>query len=111
MTVILLGFVLNRMDRITWYLRAIVFLLILIFISLPTRASATTRSPTPVREFKRAHPCPATAQARGPCPGYVVDHVVPLCAGGADAPGNMQWQTTEDARAKDREERAQCRKK
>ena len=41
-------------------------------------------------------------------PGYVVDHVVPLCAGGADAPGNMQWQTVEEAKVKDRQERAQC---
>ena len=29
-------------------------------------------------------------------PGYVVDHVVPLECGGADAPSNMQWQTTFD---------------
>ena len=41
-------------------------------------------------------------------PGYVVDHIVPLCAGGADAPSNMQWQTVEQAKIKDRQERAQC---
>jgi hypothetical protein len=35
-------------------------------------------------------------------PGYVVDHVVALKRGGADSPGNMQWQTIEDAKAKDR---------
>jgi hypothetical protein len=35
-------------------------------------------------------------------PGYVVDHVVALKRGGADAPGNMQWQTIADAKAKDR---------
>lgn len=40
--------------------------------------------------------------------GYVVDHIVPLCAGGADAPSNMQWQTIEDGKAKDRQERATC---
>jgi hypothetical protein len=38
-------------------------------------------------------------------PGYVVDHVVPLSKGGADSPGNMQWQTKEEARAKDKWER------
>jgi len=40
--------------------------------------------------------------------GYVVDHIVPLCAGGADAPSNMQWQTVEEAKVKDRQERALC---
>jgi hypothetical protein len=35
-------------------------------------------------------------------PGYVIDHVVPLARGGADAPSNMQWQTIADAKAKDR---------
>ena len=38
----------------------------------------------------------------GSCPGYVVDHIVPLKRGGADAPGNMQWQTTGAAKEKDR---------
>jgi len=40
--------------------------------------------------------------------GYVVDHIVPLCAGGADAPSNMQWQTVEEAKVKDRQERTMC---
>lgn len=35
-------------------------------------------------------------------PGYVIDHIIPLKKGGADAPSNMQWQTIKDARAKDR---------
>ena len=34
--------------------------------------------------------------------GYVVDHVKPLYRGGADAPSNMQWQTIDAAKAKDR---------
>lgn len=38
-------------------------------------------------------------------PGYVVDHIIPLTEGGADDPGNMQWQTKEEAKAKDRTER------
>ena len=40
-------------------------------------------------------------------PGYVVDHVVPLARGGADSPSNMQWQTKEDAKAKDKVELGQ----
>lgn len=35
-------------------------------------------------------------------PGYVVDHIVPLKRGGGDVPSNMQWQTKEEAKAKDR---------
>lgn len=71
-------------------------------------ALAAGRSKTVRAEFQRQHPCPATGQPRGACPGYVVDHIKPLCAGGADAPSNMQWQTVEAGRAKDRGERAQC---
>lgn len=42
-------------------------------------------------------------------PGYVIDHIKPLCAGGADAVSNLQWQTVEAAKRKDRLEREQCR--
>jgi hypothetical protein len=57
------------------------------------------------RAFQHRHPCPATGQSTGACPGWVVDHVVPLACGGADSPANMQWQTREAARGKDRWER------
>ena len=43
-------------------------------------------------------------------PGYVVDHIEPLCAGGLDGPANMQWLTIGEARAKDQVERARCRR-
>jgi hypothetical protein len=55
--------------------------------------------------FEKQHPCPATGKAGGSCPGYVVDHVKPLATGGADAPSNMQWQTTAEGKLKDRTER------
>jgi hypothetical protein len=55
--------------------------------------------------FKREHPCPATGKSTGRCPGYVIDHVKPLECGGADAPLNMQWQTTAEGKAKDKTER------
>jgi hypothetical protein len=50
------------------------------------------------------HPCPATGQPNGACPGFVIDHVRSLHRGGADAPENMQWQTVEAAKAKDKME-------
>jgi len=40
----------------------------------------------------------------GPCPGYIIDHVIALKRGGPDIPANMQWQTVEEAKAKDRVE-------
>ena len=75
---------------------------------LAAAGQAAPRSAAARAEFKRANPCPATGQSRGRCPGWVIDHMVPLCAGGADAPHNMQWQTVFDAREKDRDERRLC---
>lgn len=69
---------------------------------------AAERSRAAISAFKRQAPCPTTGRARGPCPGFIVDHITPLCAGGADAPHNMQWQTAAEARVKDRAERALC---
>src|ERR1035437_3705729 len=34
--------------------------------------------------------------------GYVVDHKIPLKKGGCDCPSNMQWQTIEEGKAKDK---------
>lgn len=77
----------------------------------PLAKEKAKRSSAAIRQFKQLQPCPATGAKSGPCPGYVVDHIEPLCAGGADAPANMQWQTVEAAKAKDKLEHAQCRAK
>ena len=37
-------------------------------------------------------------------PGYVIDHIRPLKRGGCDCPANMQWQTKEAAKEKDKVE-------
>ncbi len=66
------------------------------------------RSKAAINAFERQSPCPSTGKTRGRCPGYVVDHLNPLECGGADAPSNMQWQTTTDGKAKDKIER-ECR--
>lgn len=53
-------------------------------------------------EFQHQHPCPSTGKRSGSCPGYIVDHVKPLCKGGPDKRSNMQWQSRADAKAKDK---------
>jgi hypothetical protein len=53
-------------------------------------------------DFKKHHPCPSTGGTSGSCPGYVIDHVQALKHGGADTASNMQWQTVEAAKAKDK---------
>jgi hypothetical protein len=60
------------------------------------------RSSQVTREFQKEHPCPSTGLTYGACPGYIKDHVKPLCKGGADAVWNLQWQTKADAAAKDK---------
>lgn len=34
--------------------------------------------------------------------GYVVDHIIPLKKGGCDCPENMQWQTIQEGKVKDK---------
>ena len=82
---------------------------VLLATLLPSASLASShRDPHQRAAFMKAHPCPANGKTRGACPGYVVDHIKPLCAGGRDHPSNMQWQTREEARVKDREERKMC---
>lgn len=62
-------------------------------------------------DFIRHHPCPETGSTKPhhSCPGWVVDHIIPLCAGGLDAPSNMQWQELAASKVKDKEEWRTCR--
>jgi hypothetical protein len=62
------------------------------------------RSSYVVKKFKRANACPATGIVQNACPGYVVDHIKPLCKCGADSVENMQWQTLAASKIKDKAE-------
>jgi hypothetical protein len=89
-------------------LRTVLLALICLF-GLTAQAS-TKRSYTAVVDFKKAQPCPATGATKGPCKGYVIDHIAPLACGGVDRPSNMQWQSIAEAKAKDKWERQGCSK-
>ncbi len=84
-------------------------LCVAVLCSIGPASAKTERHSQAKHEFRKAHPCPSTAQHAGPCPGWVVDHITPLCADGADSPNNMQWQRLAESLAKDRDERAHCR--
>ena len=71
------------------------------------RGIQITRCASTVRAFRADHPCPSTGRTTGRCPGWVVDHIIALECGGPDAPQNMQFQSVEEAKLKDRWE-GQC---
>jgi hypothetical protein len=86
-----------------------------VIVLLAATATALATAADPKRSFKAevlfrlAHPCPSTGETHGACTGYVIDRIIPLLCGGAEEPGNMQWQTLAEAREKDRWERIGCR--
>lgn len=68
-----------------------------------------------LRAFRNMYPCPETGEKRGACPGWNIDHVIPLAVGGCDAVPNLQWLPVEIKRCagdecKDRWERKVYRK-
>jgi len=65
-------------------------------------ALAATRSKTAVTAFKRQSGFPKGR------PGYVVDHILPLCSGAPDTPANMQWEPVAKSYVKDTYERQFC---
>lgn len=86
----------------------------LIFIAacaLSAGASAEyDRSKKVLREFVKQQACPSTGLHRFPCPGWQVDHIIPLKCLGLDDPENLQWLTVEDHKAKTKREARECRK-
>ena len=49
------------------------------------------RSSKPGYAFRQIHPCPITFKTTGACPGWSIDHVIPLASGGCNILENMQW--------------------
>lgn len=49
------------------------------------------RSRAVLRDFQHLYPCPSTGLQHGACPGWQINHVIPLAACGCDAVENLQW--------------------
>lgn len=81
----------------------IIVALMLALFSCAQAESKTYRSRAQVDRFLRQHGVERTP------PGYQVDHIIPLCAGGEDAPENMQLLTVEEHKRKTKVDRWLCR--
>jgi hypothetical protein len=73
-------------------------------------AMSTERSSSVAYQFRKLNACPATGKIQRTCPGYVIDHMIPLCAGGPDTVENMVFQAKAASYRKDALERALCRR-
>lgn len=92
-------------------LRSIAYAAAIGICFLSNRAEARIhRSSEAIAQFKREHPCPANGNRYGPCPGWQIDHKIPLKCDGADHPVNMQWLTVEEHKKKTSREARWCRK-
>ncbi len=64
------------------------------YCGTPKRSPTTgdiLRSAAVLSAFQAQHPCPANGATKGACPGWAINHVVPLACGGCDAVFNLQW--------------------
>ena len=51
----------------------------------------TKRSTAVLSAYKKIHPCPSTGLTAGACPGWALNHSIPLACGGCDAVYNLTW--------------------
>lgn len=79
------------------------------FLLAASAHAAQHRSKAVLRAFVNQQACPSTGLHRLPCPGWQMDHIVPLCAGGPDAVENLQWLTREAHKEKTRGDVRYCR--
>lgn len=54
-------------------------------------SGAIKRSSAVLSAFKKLHPCPSTGLTTGSCPGWSMNHSIPLACGGCDAVYNITW--------------------
>jgi len=83
--------------------------LLLTVNAIPQVSNSALRDPAQAAAFRKQVACSATGKIQRSCPGYVVDHIDPLCAGGADRPDNMMFMSIADAKKKDRVEHKLCK--
>lgn len=76
--------------------------LLLASLLMPGPQTAAARSAAARREFRKVTGFPNGR------PGFVIDHEIPLCAGGRDAVSNMRWEPVRESYIKDKYERALC---
>lgn len=88
-------------------IRALLCLALLLPLAAESRIQ---RSVAEVLAFRRHNPCPSTGLRRGACPGWQVDHSIPLCMGGPDTMANMAWLSVEDHKFKTFIDVRECRK-
>ena len=84
--------------------------LLLVLLLCGSSHARIQRSHAEVRKFVGIEACPATGTHKLPCPGWEVDHITPLCAGGEDRYWNMQWLSKEDHKFKTRVDVRECRR-
>jgi len=53
------------------------------------------RSRLVLKEFQKIHPCPSTGLTTGACPGWALNHTIPLACGGCDSVSNLDWMPDE----------------
>lgn len=54
------------------------------------------RSSKAISEFRSWHPCPSTGSKTGACPGWAINHTIPIACGGCDAAFNMDWMPNDE---------------
>ena len=52
------------------------------------------RDPKVLRAFVAVFPCPTTLRHSTSCPGFALDHTIPLASGGCHTTGNLTWMPT-----------------